>query len=117
MTENLFSFKADYRDGRVYVGGKVYAAGLFATHLLNRFYLNDTAARIAVFSDEVNNNIVRQLENGYLNISEFVSTGRNILEAMKSLPKLHPFDTLDNSSITDCITNLFTVANGERMLQ
>lgn len=115
MTENLFSFKADYRDGRVYVGGKVYAAGLFATHLLNRFYLNDTAARIAVFSDEVNNNIVRQLENGYLNISEFVSTGRNILEAMKSLPKLHPFDTLDNSSITDCITNLFTVANGERI--
>ena len=115
MTENLFSFKADYRDGRVYVGGKVYAAGLFATHLLNRFYLNDTAARIAVFSDEVNNNIVLQLENGYLNISEFVSTGRNILEAMKSLPKLHPFDTLDNSSITDCIKNLFTVANGERI--
>ena len=95
--------------------GKVYAAGLFATHLLNQYYLNDTAARIAVFSDEVNNNIVRQLENGYLNISEFVSTGRNVLEAMKSLPKLHPFDTLDNSAITDCVTNLFTEANGERI--
>lgn len=115
MTDNIFSFKADYRDGRVYVGGKVYAAGLFATHLLNQYYLNDTAARIAVFSDEVNNNIVRQLENGYLNISEFVSTGRNVLEAMKSLPKLHPFDTLDNSAITDCVTNLFTEANGERI--
>ena len=115
MMENLFSFKADYRDGRVYVGGKVYAAGLFATHLLNRFYLNDTAARIAVFSDDVNFNVVRQLENGYLNISEFVSTGGNILEAMRSLPKLHPFDTLDNSAITDCVTNLFTEENGERI--
>lgn len=115
MVEKLFSFKADYRDGRVYVSGKVYAAGLFATHLLNQYYLNDTAARIAIFSDDVNYNIVRQLENGYLNISEFVSTGRNVLEAMKSLPKLHPFDTLDSSTITDCVTNLFTEANGEHI--
>ena len=69
MMENLFCFKADYRDGRVYVGSKVYSAGLFATHLLNQYYLNDTAARIAVFSDDVNYNIVRHLENGYLNIS------------------------------------------------
>ena len=113
MMENLFCFKADYRDGRVYIGGKVYAAGLFATHLLNQFYLNDSAARIAVFSDDVNYNIVRQLENGYLNIGEFVSTGRNVLEAMKSLPKLHPFDTLDNSAIIDCVTNLFTEENGK----
>lgn len=115
MMENLFSFKADYRDGRVYVSGKVYAAGLFATHLLNQYYLNDTAARIAVYSDNVNFNIIRQLENEYLNISEFVSTGRNILEAMKSLPKLHPFDTLDNSAVIDCVTNLFTEENGERI--
>ena len=115
MMENLFCFKADYRDGRVYVGGKVYAAGLFATYLLNQYYLNDTAARIAVFSDDVNYNVIRQLENGYLNISEFVSTGRNVLEAMKSLPKLHPFDTLDNSAITDRVTNLFTEENGERI--
>lgn len=113
--DTMIKFTADYRDGRVYVCGKVYAAGLFATHLLNQYYLNDTASRIAVFSDDVNYNIVRQLENGYLNISEFVSTGRNVLEAMKSLPKLHPFDTLDNSAITDCVTNLFTEKNGEHI--
>ena len=112
---NLLKFTADYRDGRVYVGGKVYAAGLFATHLLNQYYLNDTAARIAVFSDDVNYNIVRQLENGYLNISGFVSTGRNVLEAMRFLPKLHPFDTLDNTAVIDCVTNLFSEANGERI--
>ena len=39
-------FTADYRDGRVIFGGKSYPAGVFATHLLNQFYINDTAARI-----------------------------------------------------------------------
>ena len=43
-------FTADYRDGRVIFGGKSYPAGVFATHLLNQFYINDTAAWIAVFS-------------------------------------------------------------------
>ena len=115
MTENLFNFKTDCRDGRIYVGGKVYAAGLFATHLLNQYYLNDTAARIAVFNDTVNFNIVKQLENGYLNISEFARTGKNVLEAMRVLPHLHPFDTLNRSAITDCVTNLFTEETGERI--
>lgn len=34
-------FTADYRDGRVIFGGKSYPAGVFATHLLNQFYIND----------------------------------------------------------------------------
>lgn len=112
---DFFQFSADYRDGRVYAGGKVYAAGVFAAHLLNQYYLNDTAARISVYSDNINFNIVRQLENEYLNISEFVSTGSNVLEAMKALPQLHPFDTLDYSAITVCVTNLFSKENGERI--
>ena len=44
-------FTADYRDGRVIFSGKSYPTGVFATHLLNQFYINDTAARIAVFRD------------------------------------------------------------------
>ena len=47
-------FTADYRDGRVIFGGKHYPAGMFAVHLLNQFYINDTAARIAVFRDDLN---------------------------------------------------------------
>ena len=31
---------AVYRDGRVYIGSKSYAAGIFAAHLLNRYYLS-----------------------------------------------------------------------------
>ena len=77
-------FTADYRDGRVIFGGKSYPAGVFATHLLNQFYINDTAARIAVFQDDLNYHILTQLKNGYLNITEFVKTGINTLEALKA---------------------------------
>ena len=55
-------FTADYRDGRVIFGGKSYPAGVFATHLLNQFYINDTAARIAVFRDDLNYHILAQIK-------------------------------------------------------
>lgn len=58
-------FTADYRDGRVIFGGKHYPAGMFAVHLLNQFYINDTAARIAVFRDGLNFHILQQLQDGY----------------------------------------------------
>ena len=113
MIDSIQYFTADYRDGRVYLGGKARDAGYYAAQLLNQYYLNDTAARISVYSDNINFNIVHQLENGYLNISEYVSTGRNVLEALKALPQLHPFDTLDISALTICVTELFTEENGE----
>ena len=48
--DKISFFSADYRDGRVHIGGKVYQAGYFATHLLNQYYENDTAMRISVFT-------------------------------------------------------------------
>ena len=48
--DKISFFRADYRDGRVHIGGKSYPAGNFAVHLLNQFYENDTAARIGVWS-------------------------------------------------------------------
>ena len=108
-------FTADYRDGRVIFGGKSYPAGVFATHLLNQFYINDTAARIAVFRDDLNYHIITQLSNGYLNITEFVKTGANILEALKALPKLRPFDGLNIEEIRNSVTTLFTEENGQKI--
>lgn len=100
-------FIADYRDGRVIFDGKSYPAGLFATHLLNQFYINDTAARIAVFRDELDYHILTQLRNGYLNITEFVKTGANTLETLKALPKLRPFDRLNIEEISNVIRFLW----------
>ena len=110
-------FTADYRDGRVIFGGKSYPAGVFATHLLNQFYIKDTAARIAVFRDDLNYHILTQLKNGYLNITEFVKTGANTLEALKALPKLRPFDGLNIEEIRNAVTTLFTEEIGQKICE
>ncbi len=112
-----FSFSAgiltaDYRDGCVYLGGKKYPAGYFVVQFLNQYYVNDTAARIAVFRDSVCFQIIDQLRCGYLNIDDFEKTGRNMAEIMKTLPMLPPFDTLDADAIQDHISKLFTEKNG-----
>ena len=113
MTSSFFT--ADYRDGRVIFGGKSYPAGVFATHLLNQFYINDTAAQIAVFRDDLNYHILTQLSNRYLSITEFVKTGANTLEAIKALPKLRPFDGLNFEEIQKTVTTLFTEETGKKI--
>ena len=110
-------FTADYRDGRVIFGGKSYPAGVFASHLLNQFYINDTAARIAVFRDDLNYHILKQLNDGYLNVTEFVKTGANTLEALKELPKLRPFDGLNIEEIRNSVTTLFTEETGQKICE
>ena len=67
MQEKARYFHADYRDGRVHIGGKVYQAGVFATHLLNQYYKDDTAARIAVFTTD-NHFIRKKLSTGYIKV-------------------------------------------------
>ena len=115
MEQSIFTFSADHRDGRVYLGGKSYPAGTFAVHLLNQYYLDDTAARLSVFQDDAHYHIREQLRHGYLNTDEFRKTGANAMEALKTLPRLHPFDTLDRNAIIQSVTDLFTEENGERI--
>lgn len=110
-------FTADYRDGRVIFGGKHYPAGMFAVHLLNQFYINDTTARIAVFRDGLNFHILRQLQDDYLNISDFVKTGTNTLQSFKTLPKLKPFDGLKAEEIWSTVETLFTEQIGQEICE
>lgn len=110
-------FTADYRDGRVIFGGKHYPAGMFAVHLLNQFYINDTAARIAVFRDGLNFHILQQLQDGYLNISDFVKTGANTLQSLKVLPKLKPFDGLKAEEIRNTVEMPFTEQIGQEICE
>ena len=86
MSGGLGYLTAVYRDGRVYIGSKSYAAGIFAAHLLNRYYRNDTAARIAVFRQS-NWNVQEQLAAGYLSSVDFVNAG----EVPKSVKDLNQF--------------------------
>ena len=110
MNEGLGFLTAIYRDGRVHIGSKSYAAGTFAVHLLNQYYKNDTAARIAVFRQN-NWNVQEQLAAGYLNETDFVKAGEEIRLILKTLPKLKPFSSLDIATEKQRIAALFTAEN------
>ncbi len=98
---------AEYRDGRVRVGGKTYAAGAYAVHLMNQFYKNDTAARLSVFKIH-GWNVAEQLPCGYLAGSDFFGAGKEIQLILDTLPDLKPFDLLDIPAERNRIAGLFS---------
>lgn len=107
MREKVDYFTADYRDGRVHIGGKVYQAGYFATHLLNQFYENDTAARISVFTTD-NWHLEQTLEIGYMDKKDFLETGKRMLNIFKALHWLSPFNMLDTKAEQERVANALT---------
>ena len=110
MSDGLGFLTAVYRDGRVHIGGKSYPAGTFAVQLLNQYYKDDTAARIAVFRQS-NWNVQEQLCAGYLNETDFIKAGKEILTILQTLPKLKPFSSLDIAAEKQRIAELFTEGN------
>lgn len=112
--DKISFFNADYRDGRVHIGGKSYAAGTFAVHLLNQYYENDTAARIAVFKQNLLA-VQHELEQGYLDPANFVRCNDDIQHILDTLYKLQPFAMLDIDYERNRITVLFTEDNAERI--
>ncbi len=114
--DNVSFFSADYRDGRVHIGGKTYPAGTFAVHLLNQYYENDTAARIAVFK-QYNYAVLRKLERGYVNPLDFPKAKEEILNILKTLPSLKPFHMLDVNGERNRIESLFTKENAYTILE
>lgn len=105
-------FNADYRDGRVHIGGKSYAAGTFAVLLLNQYFENDTAARIAVYKAN-NLTVQRELEQGYINPSDFFKCKDEIQAVLKTLSTVKPFSMLDTDNERNRISDLFTYENAE----
>lgn len=114
MKEKVQYFHADYRDGRVLIVGKVYQAGIFATYLLNQYYKDDTAARIAVFTTD-NLFIQRKLNTGYINVDEFVEAVERTVNLFKALPWLQPFTMLDTNTERNRVAELFSRGNGEQI--
>ena len=58
---------------------------------------------------------MRQLQDGYLNISDFVKTGANTLQSLKALPKLKPFDGLKAEELRNTVEMLFTEQIGQEI--
>ena len=109
--DKISFFSADYRDGRVHIGGKSYPVGTFATHLLNQFYENDTAARIGVFTTD-NWQLENMFRIGYVNISDFVKAGEHMVNIFTALPWLKPFDMLGTNDERNRVADLFSEENG-----
>ena len=109
--DKISFFRADYRDGRVHIGGKSYPSGSFATHLLNQFYENDTAARIGVFTTD-NWQLENMLRIGYINISDYVKAGERMVNIFTALPWLKPFDMLGTDNERNRVSDLFSEENG-----
>lgn len=113
--DKISFFSADYRDGRVHLGGKSYPAGTFATHLLNQYYTNDTAARISVYRQH-GWNVAKQLSVGYLKETEFLAAGTEIGYILDTLPTLKPFHALDIPGECKRISLLFSKENAKQII-
>ena len=83
--------------------------------LLNQYYKGDTAARIAVFRQS-NWNVQEQLCAGYLNETDFLKAGEEILTILQTLPKLKPFSSLNIAAEKQRIAELFTESNAAGIL-
>lgn len=106
---------ADYRDGRVRIGSKSYPAGIYANHLLNQYYKNDTAARLSVYK-QYGWLIAEQLEFGYLKRHDYHLAGEEIQHILYTLPKLKPFDTLDIETERKRVSDLFSESTAEDII-
>ncbi len=113
--DKISFFSTDYRDGRVHLGGKSYPAGTFATHLLNQYYTNDTAARISVYKQH-GWNVAEQLSIGYLKEADFLAAGTEIGYILDTLPNLKPFNALDIPGERSRISELFSEKNANMII-
>ena len=108
--EKISFFSADFRDGRIRIGNKTYPAGTFATHLLNQYFKDDTAARLAVYK-RYSWHLYDTISIGYLDNNDVLQSGWEILQILKTLPKLQPFTKLDIEAERIRISELFTEDN------
>lgn len=110
--EKISFFSADFRDGKIRIGNKTYPAGTFATHLLNQYYMDDTAARLAVYK-RYSWHLYDTISAGYLDNNDFLKAGWEIQQILLTLPKLHPFTKLDVEAERIRIFELFTENNAD----
>lgn len=108
--EKISFFSADFRDGRIRIGNKTYPAGTFATHLLNQYYKDDTAARLSIYK-QYSWHLYDTISAGYLDNNDVLRSGWEIHQILKTLPKLQPFGKLDVESERNRISELFTEDN------
>ena len=116
MVEEIRYFTADYRDGRVYLGGKNHEAGYYAAQLLNEYDKDEFSARLSVFRTE-NWTAAKQLRTGFLDTDTYMKAGAEIKYILTLLPKLRPFSELDILGERNRIEELFKEEKAEQLCE
>ena len=110
MTNTVDYFTADFWQDKVYIAGKAYPTGYFVTHLMNQYYVNDTAARIAAYP--VDNYLIEELlDDGYVDDGQIREWRRALPYLLKTLATLQPFDLLNTEAEMKRVTELFSDKN------
>lgn len=94
---------------------KTYPASAFAVHLLNCYYADDTASRIAVLRRN-RWKLRSMLQKGYLNAELPEGVESDLQYILLILPEITPFDRLDIASERDRIMHLFTRKVGDYLV-
>lgn len=110
MINTVDYFTADFWQDKVYVAGKAFPTGYFITHLMNQYYVNDTAARIAVYPAD-NYFIEKFLDAGYVDDYQIREERRALPYLLRTLATLQPFDLLNTEWETKRVTELFSDKN------
>ncbi len=108
-------FSVDYRDSIVTIDKKHYV-GFYAMSLMNQYYKNDNAARIAVFREYLWH-VKETLALGYLNDTDFIKAGEEIQMMLKTLPNIKPFNSCNIEAEKERIAYLFTKTNADLIIE
>ena len=116
MPDKIKFFTADYRNKFVYIGKNKFKVGSFVVDFLNKFYDDDTAARISCMTQD-NYFVSKHVELGFVNENEFLRARDEILYILKILPRLLPFNLLDVESEKQLIQETFTKENAAYLME
>ena len=106
---------ANYRDGSLFADGNDYPAGHFTLEFMNHFYDNDLAGRLCVYFGADSFLLARSMDDGIIDVTEYLRVGRKIMEGLKFLPLMKPFDQVDVDALRDYAAKIFTENIGEQI--
>lgn len=105
---------ADFLKDEIYVAGKRYPVGYFAVRILNDYYADDTALRLAVINLELYP-LLDGLSVGVVKEEQFMRFYEMLLQNVKTLQKIEPFSLFDFSKEEERLHELFSEDNVMRL--
>lgn len=114
MFDQKYLITVDYQDDKVFYEGKAYPSGYFVIQLLNHYWFTGVDEMSASRRPALQS-LPESLDNGIINKKEFGIATQEILDILKYLPEIPPFDTMRIEDERESIPNLFGEINQKRL--